>query len=180
MRPPGAGFRGVMKDMPEIRENYGPAGLFQSKGTPGAPQTAVSDSAEQTLCPAPTRAHPSAVVLLLVALTCCHEVGAVLSLQSGLATRFPSLNVGVTLTPPSTLTVEFRSQPASEQERREVALQAAEFVRDHYADYRRLQVVNVSFDSVANIGTFSLESKKIVYRFARGSLGEPSKQLPSS
>ncbi len=103
-----------------------------------------------------------------------------LSLQSGLSARFPSENVAVTLYPPSALTVEFRSHPASEQERKQLALQAAEFVRDHYAEYARLQVVDVSFDSVANTGPFSVARSRVVYRFARRSLGEPSQPLPSS
>jgi hypothetical protein len=98
----------------------------------------------------------------------------VLDLQSGLAARFPSENVTVTLFPPSTLTVELRSHPASEEERRQLALRTAEFVRDNYAEYVRLQVVNVSFDSVASTGPFSVVSSKVVYRFARRNLGEPS------
>jgi hypothetical protein len=104
----------------------------------------------------------------------------VLDLQSGLAARFPSENVTVTLFPPSTLTVELRSHPASEEERRQLALRTAEFVRDNYVEYVRLQVVNVSSDSVASTGPFSVVSSKVVYRFARRNLGEPSRPLPSS
>ena len=33
----------VMKAMPEIRENYGPAGLFESKAVPGGAQVQISD-----------------------------------------------------------------------------------------------------------------------------------------
>jgi hypothetical protein len=100
----------------------------------------------------------------------------VLDLQSRLAARFPSENVTVTLFPPSTLTVELRSHPASEEERRQLALRTAEFVRDNYAEYLRLQVVNVSFDSVASTGPFSVVSSKVVYRFARRNLGERSRR----
>jgi hypothetical protein len=80
--------------------------------------------------------------------------------------------------PPSTLVVEFTGNPVSEQDRKRLALEAAEFVRDNYSGYARLQVVEVSFDSVTNAGPLTVASAKIVYRFARRDLGEPSSPGP--
>src|SRR5712692_2766568 len=88
-------------------------------------------------------------LLVLCATVGCRELSALADLQARLAAQFESPDVIVMATPGgSQLTVVFRNSRLPSEDRSRFALAVAEFVRDHYQEYAKLQLIDVSFDSV--------------------------------
>ena len=74
------------------------------------------------------------------------------------------------------LTVTFSNSTAAdlpEVERAAFARRVAEYVRDHYAAYDKLQSIQVGFSSVRGGGVVHVTSTQIPYRFTPSELGAP-------
>ena len=105
----------------------------------------------------------------------CADLKGILSLQRGLAREFQTSAVGVNLHNSAYLTVTFSNAPIAEQPEHEQAMFArrvAEYVRDHYAHYERLQSIQVGFASVEGVG-ITFTRTRVPYRFTPSELGPP-------
>jgi len=116
---------------------------------------------------------------LLLGLTAiaCADLRDIMSLQQGLSKEFPNNAIGVNVNNEAYLTVTFTNSPAAQLPDSEQALLArhvAEFVRDHYAEYARLQEINVGFSTVTGSGSFHFTRTNVPYHFTPKDLASPS------
>jgi hypothetical protein len=84
---------------------------------------------------------------------------SLLTLQQGLAKEFEWSQVGVNLANGGRLTVIFQNAPfASEtgEARDSICRHAAEYVRDHYADYAALSAIAITFASRKDYGPVNM------------------------
>lgn len=124
-----------------------------------------------------SRSLAESVVLISLILCGCNRVRAISDLQQRVAREFSSPDVAITLSN-STLIVGFHTELHSTSARDTLAIEVAEYVRDHYEAYMTLRTVEISFDSATNNDMFSKKRNRMVYRFQRNELGEPAKSSP--
>jgi|SRR5690242_2889308 len=111
------------------------------------------------------------------AVPACSDLADLRSLQRGLAAQFSASTVNVNVNNGVQLTVMLANSRAAsfpDSEREVFARRVAEYVRDHYPKYDRLQMVRVGFTKVARAGALSVTSSSVPYSFTRQDLGSPN------
>ncbi len=114
-------------------------------------------------------------VLALPALA-CSDLGELMSLQQELTHEFNTGAVNVNTNNAVHLTVIFSNSPAAElpdSDRAAFARRVAEYVRDHYPGYERLQTIRIGFAKVSGAGAVKFTSSRAPYRFTPRDLGPP-------
>ncbi len=94
-------------------------------------------------------------LLLLVSAVGCENLQDILNLQRALAGEFNSPAVNVNVSNGTDLTVTFQNSPIAslpDSVRKATCRRVAEFVRDHYSSYSKLQVIRVGFATRRSFG----------------------------
>lgn len=119
-------------------------------------------------------ARRSAVVLTILVLG-CQQLGGLMRLQQDLSRAYSGAQIHVNVTN-DRLTVSFvnyRMSDADSADAAAFAREVAEFVRDHYVGYDRIQVVAVGFSSVKGAGPITITNNRVPYAFRTRELGPP-------
>jgi hypothetical protein len=94
-----------------------------------------------------------------------------------LAREFQTSAISVNINNSVHLTVMFSNSPAADLpdvEQAAFARRVAEYVRDHYTSYRRLQTISIGFATVRGVGAVRFTRSRVPYRFTPQELGPPS------
>ena len=124
--------------------------------------------------------HRIAISLVALIMTGCRDLQALRALQQGLATEFNAPELRVNIYNGTTLTVVLQraNVPASDTsnglEQQATCRRVAEFVRDHYAGYGRLNQVNVTYDVRTLYGPVHMTRSQTPCTFRTAELGSPS------
>jgi hypothetical protein len=120
------------------------------------------------------RRGPGRLLLLLLLVIGCAEIGHLYALRSGLSREFPDDHLGLSLANGMLLTVTFENGPAAEAPCRSqavLAFRVAGYVRDHYQDFDSLWVVNVAFTQRRSFASArTATSTHLPFRFSRTAL----------
>lgn len=106
----------------------------------------------------------------------CADLTEILSLQQGLVREFGTSAISVNLNGSGSLSVIFSNSPIAaltDSARAAFARRVAEYVRDHYAHYERLQSIQVGFASEKGGFGVRITSTRVPYRFTPSELGPP-------
>ena len=120
------------------------------------------------------RVASSLVVLVMAA--ACADLKDIISLQRDLAREFETPAIGVNINNSVHLTITFSNSPAAvlpDAEQAAFARRVAEYVRDHYVGYDRLQTISVGFATVKGGGPVRFTTTRVPYRFSPDQLGPP-------
>jgi hypothetical protein len=113
-------------------------------------------------------AIPLVALVAALSITACGDLGDMLRLSAGLRKDFGQAKVGISNG--SHLTVTLQRAPADEEQ---TARRAAEYVRDHYRKYGRLDDVSVVFETHRQNGPVGYTRGNGGYTFTRAELGAP-------
>ncbi len=108
------------------------------------------------------------------------ELGELLSLREGTAQAFHTSGATVNIKGGQFLTVTLLHPPAwelSDSEQRDFARQVAQYVRDTYTGYERLESVSIRFAKVVGEGPMDFTISTRPYSFTRHELGAPTNAL---
>ena len=114
-----------------------------------------------------------------VTLAGCEGMQALGRLQDGLGTEFRPADVNVNLYNGRVLTVTFWNSPFADlpnEQRLAVCRHAAEYVRDHYEGYERLESVGIAFATTQAAGPISMTHSETPCSFSRSDLRKPVAQ----
>jgi hypothetical protein len=99
-----------------------------------------------------------------------------MSLQQGLAQEFKTSAINVNIENSTSLTILFQNSDTAQlppDRQAAFARRVAEFVRDHYAHYERLESIQVGFASVKGGFGVRVTSTRVPFRFTPAELGAP-------
>jgi hypothetical protein len=118
------------------------------------------------------RALPFVAIAALVLVAACGGLVDLMRLSSGINHNF-GLN-SVNLSNGHLLTVTMKNSPAAGRpDEARTARRVAEYVRDHYPGFGRLQYVVVAFEQTRQTGPVGYTAGPGSYTFSPGQLGEP-------
>ena len=115
-------------------------------------------------------------LLTATSTSACADLKEMMSLQQGLAQEFHTPAINLNLNTSRTLTVVFANSPYADLQSGEqsaFARRVAEYVRDHYAGYARLQRITVGFATVRGGGGMQFSTSRLPYTFTPQDLGAP-------
>jgi len=113
--------------------------------------------------------------MLLLALPACRDEGRG-QLENELNARYGMVIVGASDSLANDLVVMFPSSPFADRtdaERRGTARKVAEYVRDHYPNYKGIDKVTVAFLTKKETVDDTLKHVAASYTFTRAELGSP-------
>jgi hypothetical protein len=110
------------------------------------------------------------------AVLACADLTEILSLQQSLAHEFGTSAISVNLHGSAYLSVIFSNSPIAaltDSAQAAFARRVAEYVRDHYSHYERLQSIQVGFASERGGFGVRVTSTRVPYQFTPAELGPP-------
>ncbi|HEU5170612.1 MAG TPA: hypothetical protein VFU46_08735 [Gemmatimonadales bacterium] len=120
------------------------------------------------------------VAALATASAACEGMKGLLALQQGLAAEFDTRAVAVNVVNGTSLIVTFTNSRLGELETTEQAAacrRVAEYVRDHYPGYDRLDVISVAFADQRRVGPVSMTKSRMPCSLRTSDLGRPRRGI---
>src|SRR5688572_25254521 len=117
-----------------------------------------------------------ALLIAVLSSACFPESGNLGAVQQELVRQYGTPNVGTNLSNTGQLTVVFQNTPLTELDptrQQAVALEVAEYIRDHYSGYAKLKGVGVAFGTSRRSGPIVVSNTPRHYVFQPGQLGPP-------
>jgi hypothetical protein len=118
--------------------------------------------------------RPVLLLALVLSVAACRDVAQLMALSAGIGTHFEVKDVSSNLNNHTHLTVVFDNSPVADEPepvRAAMARKVAEYVRDHYASYSRLEQVTIEFNEGSAGSGFTGSRQVGSYSYTPAELG---------